>query len=497
MPILHVLFTTETLWHFVTVDEGIGNNFIGSQDKILLLNKAANIRFLKDKIETGELLVSAHPSSISNIWHLLQASDQEHRIIRKDILFLLDMLADRTEIIPNGINRIAAIFCPEGADFSDFTDLVYANELDLDAVVTIQERVDDYQNLLMATCSSLENHKLTILSLADCVSLLSSPVENNSNYKIRVWTPEGDPIDLPLDSTPVDFAYKIHTHVGNKCKAALVNNKIMPLNTHLQDGDTVSIIKGVEASPSLDWLKFVKTKTAINGINLWYRNFLAKQGLCLLGGYLGRSIQRNDNLVILIAKKLGFKTLNSLYRSIAQDETSYEAIQLVLDEIDRSTINRQLLNISSQNIPVVGSGHRALHIASCCQPNPNDSICGVVSHHNCSIVLHRTDCRCLDLVNLQLILPMNWTFDQCRLFLEIKMLDRAGLAQKLLNTLDEHNIKHNLRGVKTYADNSTAKAHLWASIKTSDEFFLVSQKLVETISGLLNVKILRIMSDAA
>ncbi|MCA6587391.1 MAG: TGS domain-containing protein [Pseudanabaena sp.] len=493
MPILHVLLTTEVLWHFVTVDKGIGFGFLDRQDKLM---KEANIRFLKDKIETGELLVSANPISINNIWHLLQGNTENHQNISKNVLFLLDMLADRTEIIPNGINRTAAIFCPEGEDFSDFTDLVYANELELDAVVTIQERVDAYQNLLVTTRSSIEDNKLTILSLADCVRLLSSPVENSRNYKIRVWTPEGDPIDLPLDSTPVDFAYKIHTQVGNKCKAALVNNKILPLNIHLQDGDTVSIIQGSEASPSLDWLKFVKTKTAINGINLWHRNFLAKQGLCLLEGYLGRSIQRNDNLVILITKKLGFKTPKYLYKSIALYETSYEAIRSVLVEIDRTAINRQLLNITSQNIPVVGSGNSSLHIASCCQPSPNDSICGVVSHHNGSVVLHRTDCKHLDLVNLQLILPMSWKFDKCRLFLEVKMVDMAGLAQKLLNTLDEHNIKHNLRGVKTYADNSTAKANLWVYLKTSEEFFFISQKLVETLSGLLNVRILRIMTDA-
>jgi|GEM_PF-1731292 hypothetical protein len=496
MPIHHVLLTTEVLWHFVTVDEGIGDGFIGSQDKILLLIKEANIRFLKDKAETGELLVSAHPNSINNIWHLLQESKEDHQTIRKNILFLLDILADHIEITLNGINRTAATFCPEGADFSDFNELVYANELDLDAVVTIQNRVDDYQNLLIATQSSLENHKLSILSLADCVSLLSSPIENNRNYKITVWTPEGDPIDLPIDSTPVDFAYKIHTDVGNHCIATLVNNKIAPLNIQLQDGDTVIIIKGLEASPSIDWLKFVKTKTAVTQINSWHRNSLFNQGQCLLGGYLGRSIQRNDNLAILIAKKLGFNNLNYLYKSIALDETSYKTIQLVLDEIDKSTINRQILNISSQNTPIDGTNQPALHMASCCQPTPNDSICGVVSHHNCSIIVHRTDCKCLSSVNLQLLLPMNWTFDRCRLFLEVKMLDKAGLAQKLLNTLVEHNIKHNLREVKTYADNSTAQAHLWVSTKTSEEFIFVSQKLVETLSGLLNIRILRIMTDA-
>jgi hypothetical protein len=321
-------------------------------------------------------------------------------------------------------------------------------------------------------------------------------IEYNRNYKIRVWTPEGDPIDLPVDSTPVDFAYKIHTDVGNHCTATIVNNKIAPLNIQLQDGDTVYIIKGLEASPSLDWLKFVKTKTAVTQINSWHRNSLFNQGQFLLGGYLGRSIQRSENLANLIAKKLGFNNLNYLYRSIALDETSYKTIQLVLDEIDKSTINRQLLNISSQNVPIVATNQTALHMASCCQPTPNDSICGVVSHHNSSIILHRTDCKSLDLVNIQLILPMNWTFNRCRLFLEIKMLDKAGLAQKILNTLVEHNIKHNLREVKTYADNSTALAHLWVSTKTSEEFIFVSQKLVETLSGLLNVRILRIMTDA-
>jgi len=99
MPILHVLLTTEVLWHFVTVDKGIGFGFLDRQDKLM---KEANIRFLKDKIETGELLVSANPISINNIWHLLQGNTENHQNISKNVLFLLDMLADRTEIIPNG-----------------------------------------------------------------------------------------------------------------------------------------------------------------------------------------------------------------------------------------------------------------------------------------------------------------------------------------------------------------------------------------------------------
>ncbi|MFN4774227.1 MAG: TGS domain-containing protein [Pseudanabaena sp.] len=488
MPIFHVLLTPEVLWQFVTIEEGIGNHLIDNQ---------VNIRFLRDKIDTGELIVSAFPNSISILWQRLAELGKEPQIIKKAMLFLKYFLIDHNEVVPNCIYHTAIEHCPNSADFDDFVDVVYANEMDLDAIITIQSRVSDYQNILFESRSSLENHRLSILTVDDFIQLLSLPVEASSTSKIRLWTPHGEPIYLPVGSTPVDFAYKIHTQVGNKCKSVLVNEKIVPLSTHLYDGDTVDIIKGENSYPSLEWLQFVKTKTAINGINLWHRNYHAKQGFSLLEYYLDRNIQRNDSLVIILAKKLGFKNPNSLYRSIAQDETSYEAIQLVLQEIDKSTISRQLLSLPSDDIPVVGYGYRALRIASCCKPDPNDSICGAISHRDCSLILHKTNCSSIDSVNPKLILPMTWSFDRCRLFLEIKTVDKPGLIQELLNTLDALCISHDLRGVRTYADNSNAKAYIWVFARTTEEVFFVSQKLVNQVSGLLYVKVLRIMADTA
>jgi len=489
MSIFHVLLTPEILWQFITIEEGIGNH---------LLDKQVSIRFLRDKIDAGELIVSAFPHSISILWQRLTELGEDYQVIKKAMLFLTHLLIDHIEVDPNHIYRTAIEHCPDDVDFDDFVDVVYANEMDLDAIVTIQSRVSDYQKILLESRSIFENHKLLALTITDFIHQLSSSDGINYKSKIRLWTPNGDPIYLPIGATPVDFAYKIHTQVGNKCIAARVNNYFVPLSTHLHDGDTVDIIKANDASPSLEWLQFVETPTAKNGINLWHRNFQVRQGLSLLEGYLDRSIQRNDTLIILLAKKLGFKTPNSLYRSVALDETNCEDIQKVLQEIDRSTISRQILNLSSDDIPVVGYGYRCLRIATaCCNPDPNDSICGVINHHNCSLTLHKSDCICLNSFNPKLILSMVWSLDHCRLFLEIKMLDRAGLIQELLNTLDTYQITHDLRGVKTFADNTTAKAYMWVSARTTEQVFLVAQNLVERVSGLLNVKVIRIMADTA
>lgn len=226
---------------------------------------------------------------------------------------------------------------------------------------------------------------------------------------IYVFTPKGDVIELPKDATPVDFAYRIHSDVGDKTVGAIVNDIIVPLSEPLQNNDIVSIKTSNTATPNKDWLNFVKTSQAKNKIKSYFskqeRNFMIQKGKEILEKELRkRKLSFNevmsDEHIKKILKDLKFDSLEDIYLSIGTLRfTAGYLIHLANDNkesVEDALIEKVNAHPKSDknyknDIIVAGMGDLLVHLAKCCKPVKGDPITGFITKGQ-GITIHRRDC---------------------------------------------------------------------------------------------------------
>ncbi|MEG1346366.1 MAG: TGS domain-containing protein, partial [Acidaminococcaceae bacterium] len=235
--------------------------------------------------------------------------------------------------------------------------------------------------------------------------------------EVFVFTPRGDVIDLPVGSIPIDFAYRIHTDVGNRCVGAKVNGRIVPLEYKLNNGDIVEVITSKQANgPSRDWLNIVGSSESRNKIRQWFkkerrednilkgREMLEKE--CKRLGYETKALLRVDNLKeianklhvdaddnLLAALGYGGVTLKTvvtklveIYKKEQKQNTTKDLSQLLADLKPRTSKAK-----SSHGILVKGEDGILVKMAKCCNPIPGDAVIGYITRGR-GISVHRTDC---------------------------------------------------------------------------------------------------------
>ncbi len=256
--------------------------------------------------------------------------------------------------------------------------------------------------------------------LKDSKEFLDSLKGDIYSSEVLVFTPKGDVISLPKDATPLDFAYHIHSAVGNKCVGAKVNSKIVPLNTSLQVGDVVEVITSQNSKgPSWDWLKIVKSPSAKVKIKQFFRKEMKEEN-----GKIGKSMleaeakRRGYNLSELLtedsferlASKLSFTSQEEMYSSVGFGAVTVN--QVLLKLIDYFRKNQPTNDISKyfkdkpqakSGVIVKGVGGLLVRFAGCCNPVPGDEIVGFVSRGR-GVTIHRKDCpNCKNAENDRLI----------------------------------------------------------------------------------------------
>ena len=230
-----------------------------------------------------------------------------------------------------------------------------------------------------------------------------NPMNDSNLYdNIYVFTPKGDVIELPKGSTPVDFAYKVHSKIGDSMVGALVNNQIVPLNYILQDSDVVKINTSKSSpGPSEDWLSFVK----LNATKSKIKNFFAKTrkdelintGKDLIDKELRkRKISKDDfykeENEKKVLKTLKISSLEELYLEVASNKYNPKFVINIIYEEEKEEIqvNRQVIK-NELDINVSGLSDIRVNIASCCKPLPGDDIVGYITRNN-GITIHRKTC---------------------------------------------------------------------------------------------------------
>ena len=240
---------------------------------------------------------------------------------------------------------------------------------------------------------------------------------------IYVYTPKGDVIELPADSTPVDFAYKVHTEVGHTLVGAIVNENIVPLDFHLKTGDIIKVNTNKSSKgPNKDWLNFVVTSQARNKIKSFYskidKNETLSRGQELFASELRKQdLPINDTLnsveLSQAMDELKVKNINELYMDIGLNKyTAQSVIKLLIKKDHAEDIATKINESTSKpinnknDIIVAGLEDIKVNLSGCCKPIPGDNIVGYITKGS-GITVHRTICQ--NVTNLdERLLPVQW-----------------------------------------------------------------------------------------
>lgn len=289
--------------------------------------------------------------------------------------------------------------------------------------------------------------------VADSQDYLDGMKSDVFQDRVYVFTPRGDIIDMPVGSTPIDFAYHVHTQIGHRCRGARVNGKLVTLDYRLKTGDQVEILTAKQGGPSRDWLnpnlKLVNTTRAKSKIRSWFihqdRELNLAQGKSILERELKRLGLQSIDLEKL-AHHLDLPSLDDLYDGLGCGTLSLGRVINELSETNKPILDQLIPKPSSDktipaSISITGLKGLLTTFAHCCNPAPGDQIVGYITQGR-GATIHRAECpniNRLRLLSPERILQVDWG-DQTRNFqvtIEIKAYDRSGLIADLSATLSD------------------------------------------------------------
>lgn len=313
--------------------------------------------------------------------------------------------------------------------------------------------------------------------LTDPQEYLDSVREDLFDSEVYVFSPKGDVYCLPRGATPVDFAYRVHTEVGNHCSGALVNSVMVPLQRSLKHGDIVNILTQNNAHPSTDWINFVATNSAKSRIRQWFKRSRRDENLALGRSALERELGKSglDTLLksdqmLKLAERCNYHNVEDLIAGIVYGETS---VNSVVNKLRENQHNERDLNPqkfesryesahphSSINIsksPILGLEGMVYSIAGCCSPLPGESIAGIVALGSSrGITIHRHDCPNLANIPSDRLLHVGWNQrkdnDHGQTYpidIRVETIDRVGVLRDILTRLSDNKINVRRANVQT------------------------------------------------
>jgi GTP diphosphokinase / guanosine-3',5'-bis(diphosphate) 3'-diphosphatase len=326
--------------------------------------------------------------------------------------------------------------------------------------------------------------------VSDATEFVESMRSDVFQDRVYVFTPRGDIIDLPAGSTPLDFAYHVHTDIGHRCRGVKVNGKLVPLYYELKTGDQVEILTAKRGGPSLDWLNsnlgLVKTQRAKSKIRLWFKKEDYQQNLSQGRLVLERELQRlgiEEVNFEKMARDLGFKTPDEMFVDLGTGDLS---VGKVVNQISETEDNANLLTINSaaaegtaEEIDIVGLKGLLTTMGKCCNPAPGDQIIGYITRGR-GATIHRQDCPNilrLELKDRERLVRVDWG-KQVRTFpvpIRIKAYDRQGLMGDISNLLGDEGV--NIADVKVNVNRSLAELRLVVEVQDISQLSKILTKL--------------------
>ncbi|MDR0287379.1 MAG: bifunctional (p)ppGpp synthetase/guanosine-3',5'-bis(diphosphate) 3'-pyrophosphohydrolase [Clostridiales bacterium] len=372
---------------------------------------------------------------------------------------------------------------------------------------------------------SLDNKLEWIRQLLDIQNDTSNASDFVETFKMNlftdevfVFTPKGDVKNLPADSIPIDFAYAIHSAIGNRMIGAKVNGEIAPLNTKLKNGDIVEIITGPESrGPSRDWLKIVKSSEAKNKIRQWFKKEkrdeniargreMIERELKRIGGYTYSQIFRQE-WVDVVLKKYNLANMDDLYNLVGFGEINAHRIVVKLrdeyvktvkpekDDIIPIKSDSKLDRASENGIIVKGIDNCLVRLSKCCNPVPGDSIVGYVTRGR-GVSVHRSDCTNINFLSETegRMIDVRWadqgdknkTSASYNAELTVTAIDRPSLLLEIANVIDGCSLPVRALNARTTKDNY-AILNLTVETSDKDELEKLTKKLFQ-VDNVVDVK---------
>ncbi len=312
--------------------------------------------------------------------------------------------------------------------------------------------------------------------------------------EVFVFTPKGDVKNLPAGSTPVDFAYSIHSNLGHQCAGAKVNSRLVPLDFRLKNGDIVQIVSSKQSGPSRDWLQFVKTSKAKNKIRQWLREQDREENIQHGREQLERELRKqgfevHENLrqevLIEAAKKLGYNEINDLLAAVGDLKVSPAMIFGKIGLEKESQKKTEIAKLEEEpkriirpgrGVSVEGVDNLLVRFARCCNPVPGDEIIGYITRGK-GISIHRQDCSNLMSEDGRMI-EVAWEQGIQGTYMveiEIEGNDRVNFLTDIMNAISE--LKLYLNAAKARNKKGVAYINLSLQIAHSDQIQMIFKKI--------------------
>ncbi len=340
----------------------------------------------------------------------------------------------------------------------------------------------------------------------DSQDFLRSVMENLLADQVFVFTPKGEVIDLPVGSTPVDFAYRIHSDLGDHCVGAKGNGRMVPIGYRFQNGDVVRIITRSTSGPSLDWLGFVKTATARNRIKRYLRRLTRDEDIVRGKEMLERELERRNleridltrhERVAEVAAEMNYQSVDDLLAGVGHGLVSAHNIveRLKLRPEPAPVVEVPAVTRTSEPgriaISVGGQDGLLLNLGKCCSPLPGDAVTGYVSRGR-GMVIHRVDCpNAIKYYQREpeRLVAVDWQ-DQGEEYypahLQVLVVDRVGVLNAITAILSEARVNISRLKVST-APNRTGLLNLTIGVRSTDHLSTLMRR-IESVSDVLEVR---------
>ena len=329
------------------------------------------------------------------------------------------------------------------------------------------------------------------------------------NDTVYVFTPQGKVVDLPAGSTPVDFAYHVHTDLGHRCRGAKLDGQIVPLNTKLQNAQRVEILAAKQGGPSRDWINpqlgFLSSHRGLAKARAWFRQEYFEVDVAHGRQAMERELARAGATALALDKvtaALGHKEIDECLAAIGRNEITPHQIETVIRDLTTaktaSAIEPEAPAVlavaasskSSSGVVVLGVDNIATMVAKCCKPVPPDPIIGFVTKAR-GVTVHRLDC--LNIISLNVeqrerLLPAEWgnTGDQPFLAdFELEAEDRQGLLRDVSEALAHERV--NVVGVNTQSRGNRASMRFTVEVRLAEHL----QRVLRAVSDVPGVETVR------
>ena len=311
--------------------------------------------------------------------------------------------------------------------------------------------------------------------------------------QVFAFTPNGDVLDLPKDATPVDFSYRIHSDVGHKTVGALVNGRIVPLNTKLNNGDIVEILTSKTPAPRLDWLTFVVTKQASQKIRQWFKKNKREEHVNIGKTNLEHELTKavfdeclKNGEFDKVAKSMNYQSAEDLFAALGYGETTLtKVINKVRKPIEKKPEDSfHASGRKNSQKDIIGLEGLLYSFARCCSPIPGEPIVGVVTRAK-GVTVHRVDCKTLETIPHERLMDIHWagvnTNKTYTTTIRIETAEKLGLLKDVIAAVSDNNANIVNANIKT--KNHVGIIELGIELDNIDTF----KKVVTCIQSLPDV----------